>query len=86
MDAATGFFVWGIPDQTVTITLAPGTYNLGFVTYNTVNGSAPTGFFLDHVYLNTITESDTPTMPPWALFILAALIFFVATRQKLHAR
>jgi kumamolisin len=33
-----------------------------------------------------VAETDTPTMPPWALLVLAVLIIFVATRQKLSIR
>jgi len=32
--------------------------------------------------VNPGIEEDTPTMPPWALIILAALLFFMATRRQ----
>jgi uncharacterized protein with beta-barrel porin domain len=49
------FFVWGLPYQTVTISVGPGTNTLSFVTYNTGNGSAPSGFFLDDIFLTELT-------------------------------
>ncbi len=54
MANATGFFVWGLPYQTVSITLAPGTYTLGFVAYNTFNTEAPSGLFIDNVRLTPL--------------------------------
>jgi len=54
MANATGFFVWGLPYQTVSITLVPGTYTLGFVTYNTFNMEAPSGLFIDNVILSPL--------------------------------
>ena len=49
MANATGFFVWGLPYQTVSVTVGPGTNTLGFVTYNTFNSVSPSGLFIDNV-------------------------------------
>ena len=57
MAAATGFFAHGIPYQTVTITVGPGTNTLGFVAYNTFNTSAPTGLFIDNIVLTPLTQA-----------------------------
>ena len=50
-----GFFVWGLPYQTITINVGAGANTLSFVTYNTVNGNAPSGLFLDDIYLTELT-------------------------------
>jgi hypothetical protein len=49
MANATGFFVWGLPYQTASITVGPGTNTLGFVAYNTFDLDAPSGLFIDNI-------------------------------------
>jgi uncharacterized protein with beta-barrel porin domain len=61
-----GFFVSGLPYQTVTINVGSGINTLGFVAYNTVNGSAPSGLFLDNIFLTSLTPifGATPGLTP----------------------
>ena len=57
-------FVWGLPYQTVSITVGPGVNTLSFVVYNTGNTSAPTGLFVDNVTVTPVPAITYATVDP----------------------
>jgi uncharacterized protein YhjY with autotransporter beta-barrel domain len=55
--AAGGFFEFGLPYTTATLTVNAGTNTLSFVAYNTVNGASPSGLFLDDITVTPLSFS-----------------------------
>jgi len=53
---AAGFFAWGLPYQTTSITVPAGTNTIAFVAYNTGNTEAPSGLFINNVSVTTTTD------------------------------
>ena len=58
MANASGFFQWGLPYQTVSISVGPGVNTLSFVTYNTLNTNAPSGLFIDNVVVTPVASGN----------------------------
>jgi hypothetical protein len=70
VDGNGSFFTHGIPYQTVTVPVSMGQNTISFVVYNTSNGSAPTGIFLDNILTTAaqpITYTPLSTAQPTAV-------------------
>jgi len=63
LNPSIGFFVFGIPFQQGSITVGPGTNNLGFVAYNTDTTLSPTGLFLDNIIVIPLVSTVTGLTP-----------------------